>query len=86
MAGRPAVYSSAAQRQAAYRARKAGRVLDLSAETFEETLSVLTSLIDKSDEPSGIETNLRALVDAMKSKDGYTWWKLERQRRAWWGR
>ena len=84
MAGRPAVYSSAAQRQAAYRARKAGKVIHLDVETFEETVRTLSSLIDNSNHPSEMKSNLRALVDAMKSKDGYTWWKLERQRRAWW--
>ena len=90
MAGRPAIYGSAAGRQAAYRARKAGANVAVDVETFEQSIAVLRSLIEKTETTAEItaamKINLYALVDAMGSREGYTWWKLERLRRHAWGR
>lgn len=81
MAGRPWIYGSQAERQAAYRARKAGKVIKLDEQTYEETLTTFKQLVENASLSWEMKTNLRALASAMASRDGYTWWKLERQRR-----
>jgi hypothetical protein len=79
--GRARIYWNEADKQAAYRRRRAGATVDVTAAAFDASLDCLKQLLRAADDlPVDVQRNLRALIEAVSNRDGYRQWQVERHR------
>ena len=79
--GRARIHWNAADKQAAYRRRRAGATVDVTPATFDASLACLHQLVrEVPDLPVAMQRNLHALIEAVSNRDGYRQWQVERHR------
>lgn len=79
--GRIPIYWNAADKQAAYRRRRAGATVDVTPATFDASVECLQRLVREAEDlPLELRRSVRALIDAVSNRQGYRQWQIERQR------